>query len=115
MLRLFFGGIGDEAILSEPDERSCAIAREELRAHFGFDGGADVSHDFALAAGDGAVYGGPRQRVQEIRDRAAAIPGLHLAGNAYEGIGIPDCVPHGTSGSEEDCHRRQRLNQPEIH
>jgi oxygen-dependent protoporphyrinogen oxidase len=31
-------------------------------------------------------------RIAEIEVRAAQIPGLHLAGNAYKGIGIPDCV-----------------------
>jgi oxygen-dependent protoporphyrinogen oxidase len=38
---------------------------------------------------------GHGDRVREIRTRAAAIPGLHLAGNAYEGIGIPDCIRTG--------------------
>lgn len=31
-------------------------------------------------------------RVAEIEARLASIPGLHLAGNAYHGVGIPDCV-----------------------
>jgi oxygen-dependent protoporphyrinogen oxidase len=31
-------------------------------------------------------------RVAEMEARIAAIPGVHLAGNAYHGIGIPDCV-----------------------
>jgi oxygen-dependent protoporphyrinogen oxidase len=30
--------------------------------------------------------------VAQIRAREAAIPGLALIGNAYEGIGIPDCI-----------------------
>ena len=38
---------------------------------------------------------GHGDRVHEIRDRVAAIPGLHLAGNGYEGIGIPDCIRTG--------------------
>jgi len=35
---------------------------------------------------------GHKKRVAEIRERTGAHPGLHLAGNAYEGIGIPDCI-----------------------
>jgi oxygen-dependent protoporphyrinogen oxidase len=35
---------------------------------------------------------GHTARVAEIEARVAAIPGLYLAGNAYHGIGIPDCV-----------------------
>ena len=35
---------------------------------------------------------GHAPRVAEMEARIAAIPGLHLAGNAYHGVGIPDCV-----------------------
>jgi protoporphyrinogen/coproporphyrinogen III oxidase len=38
---------------------------------------------------------GHSARVLEIEERVAGIPGLHLAGNAYRGIGIPDCVRGG--------------------
>jgi oxygen-dependent protoporphyrinogen oxidase len=43
---------------------------------------------------------GHRQRVEEIRTHAATIPGLHLAGNAYEGIGIPDCIHLGRAAAK---------------
>jgi len=39
-------------------------------------------------------------RVEEIEARVAAIPGLHLAGNAYHGIGIPDCVRSAKQAAE---------------
>jgi protoporphyrinogen/coproporphyrinogen III oxidase len=43
-----------------------------------------------------AQYGvGHAQRIAEIQQLVAATPGLHLAGNAYSGIGIPDCVRSG--------------------
>ncbi len=34
-------------------------------------------------------------RIAELESRMARIPGLFLAGNAYHGIGIPDCVKSG--------------------
>jgi oxygen-dependent protoporphyrinogen oxidase len=37
--------------------------------------------------------------VAEIREQAAAVPGLYLAGNAYEGIGIPDCINTGRAAA----------------
>ena len=37
---------------------------------------------------------GHKQLVAEIEARVAALPGLELAGNAYHGVGIPDCI-HG--------------------
>ncbi|MFN7919184.1 MAG: protoporphyrinogen oxidase [Bryobacteraceae bacterium] len=38
---------------------------------------------------------GHAARIAEIENRAAAIPSLHLVGNAYQGIGIPDCIRMG--------------------
>ena len=38
--------------------------------------------------------------IAEIRSRDAEIPGLHLAGNAYEGIGIPDCIRTGRQAAK---------------
>ncbi|MDQ6706476.1 MAG: protoporphyrinogen oxidase [Acidobacteriota bacterium] len=35
---------------------------------------------------------GHRERIREIEARLEGWPGLHLAGNGYHGIGIPDCV-----------------------
>lgn len=35
---------------------------------------------------------GHADRVRRIEALRAGIPGLHLAGNAYRGIGIPDCI-----------------------
>jgi oxygen-dependent protoporphyrinogen oxidase len=38
-------------------------------------------------------YGvGHAHRIVELELRIATIPGLHLAGNAYQGVGIPDCI-----------------------
>jgi oxygen-dependent protoporphyrinogen oxidase len=34
-------------------------------------------------------------RVKQIEERLREHSGLHLAGNAYYGIGIPDCVKMG--------------------
>jgi oxygen-dependent protoporphyrinogen oxidase len=49
-----------------------------------------------------AQYGvGHAQRIAEIEELAARVPGLHLAGNAYSGIGIPDCVRTGKQAAEK--------------
>jgi oxygen-dependent protoporphyrinogen oxidase len=95
ILRCFFGGIGDEAVLGESDESLLAIARQELRRILGLTA-SPVFHTISRWPRSMAQYiVGHGARVQQIKDRAAAIPGLYLAGNAYEGIGIPDCVRTG--------------------
>ena len=43
---------------------------------------------------------GHLDRVNEIEKLVAALPGLQLAGNAYRGAGIPDCIRSGESAAE---------------
>ena len=35
---------------------------------------------------------GHAKRMTEVDERLQRHPGLHLIGNAYRGIGIPDCI-----------------------
>ena len=39
---------------------------------------------------------GHLQRLEEIQKLLDPYPGLYLAGAAYHGIGIPDCIRDGT-------------------
>ena len=57
-----------------------------------------------------AQYTWATERVKEIQTRAAAIPGLHLAGNAYEGIGIPDCIRTGRTRPRRSLKPMHALN-----
>jgi oxygen-dependent protoporphyrinogen oxidase len=43
---------------------------------------------------------GHTERVQEIESRAAQLPGFSLIGNAFNGIGIPDCVRSAQKAAE---------------
>ncbi len=99
LLRCFFGGIDDAAVLGESDESLVEIARQELSRILGLQA-APIHHTIARWPRSMAQYTvGHGARVREIQARAAAIPGLHLAGNAYEGIGIPDCIRTGRAAA----------------
>jgi protoporphyrinogen oxidase len=37
---------------------------------------------------------GHHGRVERLNRELAAIPGLHLAGNFLDGVGISDCIRH---------------------
>jgi protoporphyrinogen/coproporphyrinogen III oxidase len=91
MLRCFMGGDA----LRESDEALIEIARQELRSIMGLEA-VPVFHSVARWPNAMAQYTvGHEQRVQRIGSIVKNIPGLHLAGNAYCGIGIPDCIKMG--------------------
>jgi oxygen-dependent protoporphyrinogen oxidase len=49
-----------------------------------------------------AQYGvGHLERVQRIEALPKNLPGLALAGNAYSGIGVPDCVRSGKEAASK--------------
>ena len=43
---------------------------------------------------------GHLERVSEIEKLVSEMPGLALAGNAYRGAGIPDCIRSGQAAAE---------------
>jgi oxygen-dependent protoporphyrinogen oxidase len=43
---------------------------------------------------------GHLERVESMEARATALPGLALAGAAYRGVGIPDCVRSGEAAAD---------------
>jgi len=40
-------------------------------------------------------------KVERIRERVNSLPGFALAGNAYSGLGIPDCIRSGEAAADE--------------
>jgi oxygen-dependent protoporphyrinogen oxidase len=44
---------------------------------------------------------GHKDRIARINSRLAGLPGLRLAGNAYDGIGVPDCIRLGRKAAKE--------------
>jgi protoporphyrinogen/coproporphyrinogen III oxidase len=100
-LRCFFGGIGDAEALSESDESLVTLAREELKRILKLTA-TPIHASIARWPRSMAQYiVGHGARLKEIETRAAALPGLHLAGNAYTGIGIPDCIRMGRAAAKK--------------
>jgi len=105
VFRAFLGGMKNESLLAESDGPLLATVRRELSEILGskvFD--ASVEPDCARvskwrrAMAQYAV--GHKARMERIQARVAALEGLHLAGNAYDGIGIPDCIRLGRKAAK---------------
>jgi len=93
--RCFLGGRADAAVLEEPDEAVIAAVTGELRQIAGVTATPRFTRVFRWPRSMAQYTVGHPRRVAAIEARVAAIPGLHLAGNAYQGIGIPDCIRMG--------------------
>ncbi|HEY2842552.1 MAG TPA: protoporphyrinogen oxidase [Bryobacteraceae bacterium] len=93
-LRCFFGGSND-AVLERSDDQLIALACQELRDILGLTATPIFSGISRWPRSMAQYVVGHGVRLQEIETRAAAVPGLYLAGNAYTGIGIPDCIRTG--------------------
>ena len=50
---------------------------------------------------------GHQERMERVKDYVAELPGLRLAGNAYDGIGIPDCIRTGRQAAKELMSEKQ--------
>ena len=94
-LRCFFGGAGNDAVLNESNESLVDLAREELRRILGLTATPIFTGIYRWPRSMAQYIVGHGLRLKEIQSRADAVPGLHLAGNGYTGIGIPDCIRMG--------------------
>ncbi len=100
VLRVFLGGAGDSAILDETDETVVEIVRRELREVMGVTEEPVFQHISRWPRSMAQYTVGHEERVQRIAELANLVPGLHLAGNAYYGIGVPDCIRMGKEAAE---------------
>ena len=99
LLRCFFGGAGDDAVLNESDETLVALAREELRMILGLTAEPLFTSISRCPRSMAQYTVGHAGRWAQIQARTAAIPGLYLAGNGYTGIGVPDCIRMGRAAA----------------
>ena len=100
LLRVFVGGVRRPELAALDTDALVATVRSELRELLGITAPPLLTrvrhHVHAMPQ-----YGvGHLDRVVEIERRAAGVPGLVLAGAAYRGVGIPDCVRDGEAAAE---------------
>ena len=100
VLRCFLGGSGNEHLLDETDAHLTGIVLKELGEILGLRATPNFVR-ICRSRHAMAQYGvGHLERMQMVRDTVATLPGLALAGNAYQGIGVPDCIRTGQEAAE---------------
>jgi oxygen-dependent protoporphyrinogen oxidase len=98
--RCFLGGMEDAGVLAERDDAIIAAVTAELREIAGITARPRFSRIARWPRSMAQYSVGHGQRVEELEARVAGIRGLYLAGNAYSGIGIPDCIRMGKMAAE---------------
>ncbi|MGA3326856.1 MAG: protoporphyrinogen oxidase [Terriglobia bacterium] len=101
MLRCFLGGARDPDVLGLDDEAVVAGVRRELKEIMNFTAEPLFFRVHRWPASMAQYPVGHAERVSAIEERLPDVPGLYLAGNAYSGIGISDCIRTGRSGAEK--------------
>ncbi len=92
LLRAFLAGEAAERAATASDETVLSDTNAELRKWMGFGGTPTFGRVHRWDRAMPRYEVGHGQRLREIEARVPTLPGLHLAGNGYDGLGIPDCV-----------------------
>ena len=100
LLRGFLGGALDAAALEHDDPTLVEWARDELRDALGIIAAPVLTRVSRWPASMPQYRVGHLGRVETIERRLASLPGLLLAGGAYRGVGIADCVHSGETAAE---------------
>src|SRR5437899_3077491 len=87
-------------LLARDDDGLVVVVRGELKALAGITAAPELVrvHRHRLAMPQYVV--GHLERAAAIEARAAALPALALAGAAYRGVGVPDCVRSGEAAAD---------------
>jgi protoporphyrinogen/coproporphyrinogen III oxidase len=101
LLRCFVGGSRDEPVLDLADAEILGIVGGELRQILGITAEPRFARVYRWRAAMAQYAVGHLDRLERIEHLRRQLPGLSLAGNAYRGIGVPDCVRSGQEAADQ--------------
>jgi oxygen-dependent protoporphyrinogen oxidase len=101
LLRCFLGGSRDGQILQLPDDEILTIVREELGQILNLKAEPLFTRVYRWKKAMAQYTVGHLERLRRIEGLLKQAPGLALAGNAYRGIGVPDCVHSGEIAAQQ--------------
>ncbi len=95
LLRVFLGRSEADDVFQQDDEAVVALARDEVKTMLGITAAPLFYRLCRWRRAMPHYVLGHLDRVARIEQRQAEHPGLFLAGAAYRGVGIPDCIHDG--------------------
>ncbi|MBB6144623.1 oxygen-dependent protoporphyrinogen oxidase [Silvibacterium bohemicum] len=101
LLRAFFGGSAAKALMGDADGRLIALARQRLAEALVPlpEPAVSLVRRWPLSLPQYAV--GHVRRIERLEELVQTMSGLHLVGNAYHGVGLPDMVRQGRDAARK--------------
>jgi oxygen-dependent protoporphyrinogen oxidase len=100
LMRVFVGGMTQSDLVELDDAAIATLVRKELAELLGASGEPLLLEVARHPRGMPQYTLGHLDRVAQIRRLIARHPGLGIAGNAFDGVGIPDCIRAGQEAGE---------------
>ena len=112
LLRAYVGGARRPELVDRSDGELIDAVRGQLRELLGVAGEPVLARVDRQRRAMPQYVVGHLDRVATIERRTAALPGLLLAGAAYRGVGIPDCIRGGEAAADTALERRPTHSSP---
>jgi oxygen-dependent protoporphyrinogen oxidase len=101
LLRCFFAARNAENVWALADDQIVGIVRNELQQILGLRDAPLFARVYKWKSAMAQYSVGHLDRLDRIERLRQQLPGLALAGNAYRGIGVPDCVRSGQEAARQ--------------
>jgi len=101
LFRVYLRAHRGSDLTCETDDALIRAARRELNETYGVAAGPMLVRADRWPTAIPQYTLGHGGRVSHIRERLAAHRGLFVAGAAYSGVGIPDCIASGEAAADD--------------
>ncbi len=112
LLRVFIGGALVEDLAEQDESALIQLAREELQVIMGIAATPILAQAYRWHKANPQYELGHEQRIIELERVLTEFPGLQLAGAAYRGSGIPDCIQSGMKAARSILTERTHADKP---
>lgn len=104
LLRAFVGGALQPEMFGLDEATMLSRVQTDLRELLGIEKPPLFSEVTRWSNSMPQYHTGHLARVERIKERVNSLPGLTLAGNAYGGPGIPDCIRSGETAADKSIN-----------